>query len=88
MEKSLQIVLVRDVDGKTFWDALIDETKIFIIIFDILAKFQRIIINRLRYSISFQNMRKKQHNFYEKYVWKNHGIWPYAQKQIHFFLYF
>lgn len=24
MEKSLQIVLVRDVDGKTFWDALND----------------------------------------------------------------
>ena len=28
-----------------------DETKIFIIIFDILSKFQRIIINRLRYPI-------------------------------------
>ena len=29
-----------------------------------------------------------QHNFYEKYVWKNHGLWPYAQKQIHFFCIF
>ena len=27
------------------------------------------------------------HIFYEKDVWKNHGIWPYARKQIHFFVF-
>ena len=47
-----------------------------------MAKFQRIIVNRLRYPIFVLKHEKDAiYFFYEKYDEKNLGIRPYARKQ-------